>query len=206
MNKGLRGALARHFPAVMWRLARLETRPPKARRMPTDDRRILEDRIFAALFRASGPRRILSVGCHPYSAWYADLFNVHPFIAYETVDPDPAAAKFGSALHHWPRGFSDLKDEAALHGAYDVILINGVFGYGIDSEIEKRQAFATSAALLKKGGLLIIGYRYDLDLSGDFLGDERFSRGNVPGTNAALILHSRNGNRHSFVCLKKVSS
>ncbi|MHB8470282.1 MAG: hypothetical protein ACYDCH_11085, partial [Gaiellaceae bacterium] len=85
------------------------------------------------------------------------------------------------------------------------MVVNGVFGYGIDTESEKRDAVDALYALLREGGLVIVGYRDlapdpDIDLS--LFDVERFESARLPGLG---VTHQRSvhSSMHSFACFSK---
>lgn len=122
-----------------WPLVRLLLRPAAKNRMPTDDRRILEDIILRDIYGQAAIRRMLFVGCHQYSRWYPGLFRFRARTRIETVDPDPDSRAFGAPVHH-QMPFQHLERDDTLRGQFDFIMVNGVFGYGINSDADKRSA------------------------------------------------------------------
>jgi hypothetical protein len=117
------------------------------------DRRILEKTIFPVLLGNPDCHRILFVGCRWYTRRYTALFAAK---AYTTLDRDP-----GQRRHGAPRHITDSLENLAAHigpGELDVIVCNGVVGWGLDRPNAVEQAFAASHYGLRPGGILILGW------------------------------------------------
>src|SRR4051794_16630133 len=125
-------------------------------RLKTDDRAVLEERIFPALYRDPQVRRLLFVGVSRFTRWYPKLFTTRPGTRFETVDPSPDARVHGSRTAHWPCRFETLASRGEVLSSYDVLIMNGVFGYGTS---DAPAALEAARALLQPAGLLVLGYR-----------------------------------------------
>jgi SAM-dependent methyltransferase len=179
-------------------------RAHRARRMPTDDRAVLEEIIFREVYVGARYSRILFVGCSEFTSWYPVLFE-NTAIVFETVDVDPDRERFGAPNHHFVADFESLANRAALRGEYDLIFLNGVLGYGIDSPPQKTAALRTAHALLKPGGRLLVGFRDppvdpDLDLSD--VEPALFAPVDIPGL-SSWRHRTSDANLHTFVCYEK---
>jgi len=123
-------------------------------RLPTEDRRILE-RIILPYFAARPEYgRVLFVGCSWYTRAYASMFRERQ---YSTMDIDPAKARWGAPHRHYCESLTrvdGLFGEASL----DLIVCNGVFGWGLDEEAEVEAAFRGCHACLRPDGILILGW------------------------------------------------
>ena len=75
---------------------------------------------------------------------------------YVTIEVDPARRPFG-AKRHIIGSLADLGHHFR-RGELDLILCNGVFGWGLDSRDESSRAFAACAGALRSGGVLLIGW------------------------------------------------
>lgn len=120
----------------------------------TEDRRILERIIFQHYRRDPHIRTVLFVGCESYTAHYQRCyFATHD---YWTVDPDPTRRKFGAKQHivarledigrHFPGGF------------FDLIICNGVYGWGLDAAEDCDAALSQCHVCLADGGHLLFGW------------------------------------------------
>ena len=122
--------------------------------LETEDRRVLEQIIFPGLVEDPTIGAGLFVGCGWYTKQYERLFS--PRVDYWTIDPDPARRKFGAKQHviapleelerHFP------KDR------FDLIICNGVYGWGLDERAVCESAFAQCHACLRDGGLFLLGW------------------------------------------------
>jgi hypothetical protein len=119
-----------------------------------EDRRVLERIIFPAYACDPAIRTVLFVGCEFYTEHYArDYFANHN---YWTLEPDPTRKHFGAPLHvtarleqlgqHFPAGF------------FDLIVCNGVYGWGLNRAEDCEQALAQCHACLCVGGHLLFGW------------------------------------------------
>jgi hypothetical protein len=188
----------------LWRVCavygRLESR---SKRVPTDARRVLEQVILPAIYADSSIRTILFVGVGPYTKWYSTAFNLRPRLSFSTIDPDPQVARWGARGRHRVDRVEALASEAGSRDAYDLVLANGVFGFGIDSAEENAAMIDASHAVLHPGGILLVGYSLPGTFDPDLVDGRRFRPSPIPGLAADRYL-TRNENRHSFACFAKV--
>jgi hypothetical protein len=122
--------------------------------MVTEDRRVLERIIFQHYRRDPGIRTVLFVGCESYTAHYQRCY----FAAHEywTIDPDPTQRKFGARRHvvaplerigrYFPGGF------------FDLIICNGVYGWGLNDLEDCDVAMAQCHACLADAGHMLLGW------------------------------------------------
>jgi SAM-dependent methyltransferase len=117
------------------------------------DRYLLEAVIFPTLRARADVRRILFVGCEFYTAHYAEFFSGREFI---TMDSDPAKQRYG-ATHHVVDTFANV---GAHFGpaSLDVVICNGVIGWGLDRVEEIDRAATGCFDCLKPGGVFIVGW------------------------------------------------
>jgi SAM-dependent methyltransferase len=118
-------------------------------------RRYMTESIFPAL-AAMNLKRVLFVGCKSYTAHYGKQLT-RAAIEYWTTDIDPAAAIWGEKDHHIVCDITKI-DEVCPLGWFDVVLLNGVFGYGVDEENEMNRAIEAIARILRQDGMLLIGW------------------------------------------------
>ncbi len=133
-------------------------------RLELPNRRLLEDTILRALAHDPQVKTVLFVGCRWYTKTYADLVQGKDFW---TIEIDADQAKFG-AKHHIIDSFLNLSQHVAP-GAFDAIVLNGVFGWGIDTPVDTELALAETMRALSPGGLLVIGYNDTPDNHPSFL-------------------------------------
>ena len=175
--------------------------------MPTHDREVLETQVFRALFLDGARSRVLFVGCDSYTSWYGQIFDDKRGFRFSTVDPDPAKARFGSTVDHVVGRLEELDAATERLESFDLVVLNGVFNYGIDSDEQKRRGLAACRALLRRGGLLfLIGYRNTPgkpDIESALISSAQFRPHVIPGSSASE-LQTRHTNFHAFVCYERI--
>ncbi len=121
------------------------------------DRQPLVDSILPAFAARGG--NILWVGCRRYTQDYPARLEAGGGVCW-TTDIDPSAEAFGAPGRHRT---GDLCQAPFLFDdvAFDVILCNGVFGYGVDSPQMQRSAVAAMAEICNPGALLLLGWNTD---------------------------------------------
>lgn len=119
----------------------------------TEDRRVLEQVILPELSAREDFSRILFIGCDWYTRTYARLFPRH---AFWTLDVDPDKARYGASRHvtscvtHVDRHFG--------RGEIDVIVCNGVFGWGLNERNDVEKAFWAFHRVMRPGGVFVLGW------------------------------------------------
>ena len=120
----------------------------------TEDRRVLEQIIFPYYASRPDVHTVLFVGCQ----WYTSHYNRKHFPAHEywTIEPDAEARRFGARRHvvapleqldaHFPENF------------FDLIICNGVYGFGLDAPEHCETALAHCYSRLRPGGTLVFGW------------------------------------------------
>jgi hypothetical protein len=121
------------------------------------DRRYMSENILPAL-AAARIRRVLFVGCQPYTARYGQRLNGAE-IDYWTTDVDPAAAMWGERNHHIIGDVTRI-DDLCTCDSFDAVLLNGVIGdgTGLDEEDQMNRAITAIARILRLNGILLIGW------------------------------------------------
>lgn len=123
-------------------------------RMETEDRRVLEQVIFPYFMSLPGMRSVLFVGCDWYTAHYERTF----FRAqdYWTIDPAPKARRFAGKQHV----IAPLEglDKFFPQERFDLILCNGVYGFGLDGREQCERAFELCHSRLVDGGHFVLGW------------------------------------------------
>jgi len=121
--------------------------------LPVEDRRVLETRILPYFAERAEYARVLFVGCDWYTKPYEQLFAARE---YWTLEVDPARRRFGAARH-----VTDGLENLAAHfapGYFDVILVNGVVGWGLNEASAVERAFEACVERLRAGGALVLGW------------------------------------------------
>jgi SAM-dependent methyltransferase len=117
-----------------------------------EDRRILEQIIFPHFLRNRECKDLLFVGCDWYTQGYNAWFEEKN---YWTIDVDPTMRKFG-AKQHIVDGLQNISHHFP-RGSLDLIVCNGVFGWGLDDATAVEQAVGGCREVLRHGGILVIG-------------------------------------------------
>jgi hypothetical protein len=123
------------------------------------DRRYLEERILPTL-AAAGFGRILFVGCRRYTRHYGRWFDGGS-TEYWTADYDPRVSRFGEPGRHL---VCDIRAIASrVPGRiFGLVILNGVFGFGVDDEAGMEDTLAAIHAILIPGGRLLVGWNEGL--------------------------------------------
>jgi hypothetical protein len=117
------------------------------------DRTLLEKVILPYFTRTASVQKVLFVGCSAYTRRYKELFDDKE---YWTIDPKRAKRNYGSDRH-----IIDSITNIGKHVAknyFDVILMNGVIGFGLNRVGDIEQAIDACYEALASGGILLLGW------------------------------------------------
>ena len=117
------------------------------------DRQILEEIIFPELYKEGKNLKILFVGCEWYTAHYKDFFKHQEFW---TMDFNKSVARFGSANHVIDK--LENLDHHFADNNFDIIICNGILGFGTDDPINANIVFQKCFSALKTNGLFLLGW------------------------------------------------
>jgi SAM-dependent methyltransferase len=122
--------------------------------METEDRRVLEQIIFPHYLADRNVRRVLFVGCDWYTRHYQHFYFAN--VDYWTIEPAMEKRKFGAKQHI----VAPLETLSAHFPPemFDLIVCNGVYGWGLNRREQCESAFAQCYAHLRKGGYLLLGW------------------------------------------------
>lgn len=153
-----------------------------ARRVRRNPGRIaLVKEILPAYARLGG--RILWIGCRRYTKKYGALLRRYGGECW-TTDIDARHARWGVSGRHFTCDVVEI-DKLIPSEAFDSVLCNGVFGFGVDTRTSQMAALQAMSVILKPGGRLLLGWNtdrvedpasFDFALSG-FVGDDPIGRG-----------------------------
>ena len=122
--------------------------------MLTEDRRILEQVIFEHYRNEPAIKAVLFVGCDSYTAHYQKrYFSAQDFW---TIDPNPRCRRFGANRHIVAR-LEDLSRHFP-DGFFDLIICNGVYGWGLDHADDCDTALLQCHSCLTSHGHLLMGW------------------------------------------------
>jgi SAM-dependent methyltransferase len=111
--------------------------------------------------------RVLFVGTAPYTCQFERLFR-RSRDQYTTIDPNAGTAVWG-ARQHLVAPLQEIKRYRPA-GYFDCIVVNGVFGFGIDDLDSQRDALRALNDALAPGGLLLVGWNTNLQPDLEALG------------------------------------
>ncbi len=117
------------------------------------DRLILEDIIIPHLIASSEFKRILFVGCDWYTKPYKKFFKTQE---YWTIEIDETKKRYG-AKNHIIDSIQNLSNHVSQN-YFDVIIHNGVFGYGVNTKEDTEESFNQCFQALRAGGILVFGW------------------------------------------------
>ena len=98
-------------------------------------------------------KRVLFVGCAWYTRGYRKFFDED---MYWTLDIDPARQRFGAKKH-----FVDAIENIERYfeaESLDLIICNGVFGWGLNEKTAVEKAFHGCHRCLRQGGIFLLGW------------------------------------------------
>ena len=151
--------------ALRYRLKRIvfKLSPALAYRLKLDfrlhapNRVFLEESVFAYLnglaAQACEPVKTLFVGIDKHNWHYPRLL----ISEFHSLDIEPRKAVYGPPGRHWT-GSATLMGAHYGHDVFDVVVANGLVGFGINDATAFRRLLVQCYEVLKPGGLLILGY------------------------------------------------
>lgn len=117
------------------------------------DRYVLEDIIIPNLAACKEIDKILFVGCDWYTKAYRKYFKNKD---YWTIEIDEKKRKYGSKKHIID-GLQNLGNYIE-NDYFDLIVCNGVFGWGINNKQDTEAAIKQCYNCLRQDGLLVLGW------------------------------------------------
>ena len=113
-------------------------------------------RILVPALAAVGCRRMLFVGVQSYNVAIYRACDAAG-IAVWSIDSDPKSSRFGAPrghftvdIRHAPRVTEGL--------TFDVVVYNGILGYGINTAADAAVALAAMAKVAEPGAILVVGW------------------------------------------------
>lgn len=138
-----------------WLARKLRELLLRSPRLESADRTVLEQQLLTAYAADPALRSLLFVGCDWYTQRYPALFEPDRS-RFRTIDIDPRKARFGAAGHV----VAPLQEvvEHFAPGSIDVVVCNGVYGFGINDRAEMSLALRATRQILRDGGSLLLGW------------------------------------------------
>jgi hypothetical protein len=173
-------------------------------RLHVEDRRILERAIIPHFARQPTIRHVVLVGCDWYTAGYERLLRD---CECWTIDFDPAKRRFGAKGRHIVGAMEDLTDWFNANSV-DLVICNGVFGWGLNQRANVEKAFTATWEVLKSGGVFVLGWN-DLPerrpfAPEDALGSDRFAPLHIEEFRAHRV-RTNTHHRHVFDFYQKIA-
>jgi hypothetical protein len=125
------------------------------RRLP--DRQFMEKTILPTL-AAGNPRHVLFVGVERYTRHYREFFDRS--CEYWTLDKRAAVVPFGAGRRHVTADFLEAPSHFS-DGMFDVVIFNGLFGFGLDMPDAQAASVRVLARLVHAGGYVLLGWNKD---------------------------------------------
>ena len=121
----------------------------------TTARRCFEYCILPHFYVRAEFQDILIVGVVSFTRHYDEYFKGKRSVY--TIDSNPNAASLGIRGRH----IIDSIENIDMHfgpNSLDCVLMNGVYGWGLDGEGAVQKALANIRKVLRKGGVLVLGW------------------------------------------------
>lgn len=145
---------------------KLRTRPRRAwiqlkvilgfdARHVTPDRLVLEQRILPHYGRDASIDSVLFVGCAWYTSHYWKYF---PAKRVWTIDSDSRKRKYSTRFYGHVVDSLECVDRHFDRGFFDLIVCNGVYGWGLNRPDDCERAFRACLSCLAPGGRLVVGW------------------------------------------------
>jgi hypothetical protein len=165
---GCLGDLEERARSRLWRRMARKVLPGRARRRLHElfgdlwityrrDRSYLDRELIPAVGRRGG--KALFVGCRKYTKHYPALLLAYGVECW-TIDIDPGVARWGASGRHVIGDIQDASDHWPP-SSFDTIILNGVFGFGINSVRDQDAALGVCRRLLASDGWLVLGWNTD---------------------------------------------
>jgi len=140
-------------------------KPGKRLNVRCEDRVYMEETILPSLAQLPDGSTVLFVGVEWYTSHYERYFQGSG-VVFITCDIEPSHVCYGSSIGHI---IADIQNMTHVTGrnVYDVAIIAGVFGYGINNEEQFNRTVASTHSLLKDNGILIVGWQWNRSLEPD---------------------------------------
>jgi SAM-dependent methyltransferase len=147
----------RHLPDPALRALYLSLfRNEEVRRIRAKESRIwFEQQVIRPLAAMGKISTVLFVGVEAYTwSWVRLLVRKH--VRLITLDVDPRKAIWG-APHHLVGQIQDV-DRSVHPASIDVVVVNGVFGWGVDHADEMERSLQAIHRILQPSGYLVLGW------------------------------------------------
>jgi len=142
------------------RLAKKLIKKYTYKRVKYEDRDVLERIIIPYILSRYNPEAILDIGREDYQHFYNQFFKNKELW---TIDIDPDKRQFG-AKNHVTDDISNIRNHFKSN-YFDFILMNGVFGWGLNNKKKIEKTFDSIHEILRPNGILVLGWNDVPDLT-----------------------------------------
>jgi len=118
-------------------------------------RKYFEYRILPHFRADKRFQRILIVGIAEFTQHYSTFFKRKEFV--RTIDTDPEVTSFSSEEIHIVDSIENI-DQYVDDNCFDLILMNGVYGWGLSSEKALQKSLEHVHKVMKPDGVLLFGW------------------------------------------------
>ncbi|MCD0499398.1 MULTISPECIES: methyltransferase domain-containing protein [Achromobacter] len=126
-------------------------------RLHAPNRVFLEESVFGYLndsaAASSDDSKTLFVGIDKHNWHYPRLLNSE----FHSLDIEERKAVYGQPGRHWTGSATEMADHYG-DDVFDVVVANGLLGFGVNTEPDFRRLLEQCKKVLKPGGLFVIGY------------------------------------------------
>ncbi|MBB3209132.1 hypothetical protein FHS27_004970 [Rhodopirellula rubra] len=124
----------------------------------------LPDRIYLRQvmlpeMASTKPANVLLAGTRRYTRRYPQCFDQTVTTVW-TIDFDPSAARFGNAARHRVGDMCSV-DEVFHDIRFDIIHINGILGFGVDTPESIRRMIEACHRAIQPDGYIMLGWDAD---------------------------------------------
>lgn len=118
-------------------------------------RKCMEYRIFPHFYADDRLQNLLLVGVAGCTRHYEDYFKGKKMVY--TIDVDPEKAESGIPDRHIVDSVDNI-DRHFKEATFDAVLMNGVYGWGLNDEAALIRSLEKIGKVLRRGGILMFGW------------------------------------------------
>lgn len=121
----------------------------------TRNRKYFEYKILPFFYTKNNFQKILIVGIADYTMHYEEYFKKKHSVY--TIDIDKNKTRYGIKNHHIVDCVSNV-DKYFKKNSLDCVIMNGVYGWGLNKEHVLKKSLEKIYKVLKKNGILMFGW------------------------------------------------